>query len=95
MENGVVGFAEQPLVIAGANSVRLLKQRKVGHDAKERLTWALRPTVTWLVSMAARRLSEAKHVSTWVITLSFKKRLTAGHVLVLLLLRAILSIIRR
>jgi len=65
MENGVFGFAEQPLVIAGANSVRLPKQHKVGHDAKERLSWTLWPTVTWPVSMAARRLSEAKHVSTW------------------------------
>lgn len=69
----MLGFAEQPLVIAGANSVRLPKQHKVGHDAKERLSWALWPRVTWPVSMAARRLSEIKHVSTWAIILSFKE----------------------
>ena len=96
MENGVIAFAEQPWVIAGVNPVRLPKQQMVEHDAKGMLSWALRPTVTWPVNMAARRLSEAKQVSTCATTLSFKKRLTAGHGLVLLLLlQAILSKIRR
>lgn len=82
-------------MIAEASPVRLPKQHMVEHDAKERLPWALRPTVTWPVDMTARRLNEAKHVSTCATTLSFEERLTASHVLVLLLLRAIMSKIWR
>jgi hypothetical protein len=92
----VVGIVGQPWVIAEASSVRLQKQHTVVHDAKERLSWASRLTATWHVSRAARSLEgRAKHVSICATTLSSKKRLTAGHLLVLLLLRDILGKIRR
>jgi hypothetical protein len=95
-ESGAGEIVEQPWAIAGASSVKLKKQHTVGQDAKERLSWASRPTGTWHVNSLVHSLSgEARRVSACSTTLVFMEQLTARHLLVLLLLRDILGKVRQ